>query len=254
MPAIAQPRTKPAVTGTRLGRELRHEIGHELRRMRLDAGLSARAVARAAGISHSTLLGLEDGAFDPTVEVVSRVGSVLGCRVALRLNPGAGPAIKDHLQTAMIAGFVPILGRAWRRQHEVPVFRPIRGYVDLAIEEDLDPLAVAVEAHSVIGRVEQTLRWIHAKSDALETRLVEVGRPRPVSRVLLLRSVAATREAVTLAEDLFAAAFPARMADAVAALRDPSRGWPGPAIVWMGVRGPDARVLAYPPPGIRIGR
>jgi transcriptional regulator with XRE-family HTH domain len=222
--------------------------------MRLDAGLSARAVARAAGISHSTLLGLEDGTFDPTVEVVSRVGSVLGCRVGIRLNPGTGPAIKDHLQAAMFSGLSPHIGAAWRRYPEVPVFRPIRGYIDLAIEEDIHPQAVAIEGHSLIERAEQTLRWIHAKSDALELRLSELGRPRPVSRVLLLRSVPSTRQAVVLAHDLFAAAFPARMSDAVDALRDPSRPWPGAAILWMTVAGGEARLLRYPPPGIRVGR
>jgi transcriptional regulator with XRE-family HTH domain len=222
--------------------------------MRLDAGLSARAVARAAGISHSTLLGLEEGDFDPTVEVVARVGSVLGCRVSMRLNPGTGPAIKDHIQTAMFRGLSPHIGASWRRYPEVPVFRPIRGYVDLALEEDLHPQAVAIEAHSLIERAEQTLRWIHAKSDALEVRLSELGRPRPVSRVLLLRSVPSTRQAVTLAHDLFAPAFPARMSDVVAALQDPSLPWPGAAVLWMSVVGGEARLLHRPPPGIRLGR
>ena len=222
--------------------------------MREDAGLSARAVARAANISPSTLLELEAGTFDPSVEVVARVGSVLGCRVGIRLNPGAGPVIKDHFQTAMVRGLLPFVGQAWRRHLEVPVFRPVRGYVDLAIEEDLHPLAVAIEAHSLIERVEQTLRWIHAKSDALEARLTEQGRPRPVSRALLLRSAPSTRQAVRLAEDLFATAFPARMADAVSALKDPARGWPGAAVIWMSVSGGEARLLSYPPPGIRLGR
>ena len=90
--------------------------------------------------------------------------------------------------------------------------------------------------------------------DALELRLSELGRPRPVSRVLLLRSAPSTRQAVILAEDLFAAAFPARMSDAVEALRDPSRPWPGAALLWMSVAGGEARLLHRPPPGIRIGR
>jgi hypothetical protein len=126
--------------------------------------------------------------------------------------------------------------------------------VDLAIEEDIHPQAVAIEGHSLIERAEQTLRWIHAKSDALEMRLSELGRPRPVSRVLLLRSAPSTRQAVILAEDLFAAAFPARMSDAVEALRDPSQPWPGAALLWMNVTGGEARLLHRPPPGIRIGR
>ncbi len=220
----------------------------------MDAGLSARAVAQAAGISHSTLLALEAGTFDPTVEVVARVSSVLGCRVGLRLHPGAGPALRDHLQTAMVQGFLPDVGAGWHRSLEVPVFRPIRGYIDLALERGADPIGVAVESHSILERAEQTLRWIHAKSDALETRLAEDGRPMPVSRILLLRSTRQNREAVTLAHDLFAQAFPAGMADALAALRDPDRPWPGAAIIWMDVTGGVARVLKHPPPGIRLGR
>jgi transcriptional regulator with XRE-family HTH domain len=254
MPGITQPRTRSALTGSQAGRALQRSIGDEIHRFRVDAGLSARAVARAAGISHSTLLALELGTHDPTVQVIARVGAVLGCRLGLKLLPGAGPAIRDHVQTLMTGGMLTELDAAWRRSVEVPVFRPIRGFIDLAIERDLLPIAVAIEAHSQAERIEQMVRWSMAKSDALSTRLEELGRPRPVSRVLLLRSTSANRAAVALARGILAEAFPARTRDAVDALRDASRPWPGAAIVWMTVEHGSAKLLDQPPRGIVVGR
>lgn len=253
MTAVKQPRTKAALAGSRAAHDLLRAIGAELRRMREDAGLSARFVARAAGISHSTLLQLEAGAVDPTVEVVTRVAAVLGCRASLRLLPGAGPVVRDHVQIAMLRGVIPEIDPRCPRAHEVPVFRPISGYVDLVLDRP-DPVTLAIEAQSELRKVEQTVRWVHAKAEALRAQREEQGRSGPVSTVLLLRSTADNRRAVALAAPVLGDVFPARMQEAVEALRDADRPWPGDALIWMAVTGEQARVLSRPPDGITVGR
>jgi hypothetical protein len=74
-----------------------------------------------------------------------------------------------------------------------------------------------------------------------------------VSRLLLLRSTAATRNVAKAYESTLTAAFPARSADAIAALRGDA-AWPGAAIIWARVVGGRAEILERPPRGIRLGR
>lgn len=61
------------------------------------------------------------------------------------------------------------------------------------------------------------------------------------------------REAVNAGAATLRAAYPARAADAVAALRN-GEPWPGPAIAWMTVEQGRARLLDAPPRGISVGR
>ena len=55
-------------------------------------------------------------------------------------------------------------------------------------------------------------------------------------------------------ESTFAAAFPARTDDVLAALRSPDASWPGPALVWASIERGHAELLERPPRGITLGR
>jgi transcriptional regulator with XRE-family HTH domain len=235
--------------GARRARELRGLIASDIRRVREDAGLSQRGLARAAGISNSTLAALERGVHDPTTEVLARIAAVLGMDLAMRLYPGTGPLIRDHSQAAMIEALLGMLHPRWRPTPEVWVTRPVKGVIDLVLEPELqtEPL-VSVEAQSELRRLEQQIRWAHAKSQALSET-----RGRSASPLLLLRSTRNTRAIVADHAATVRAAYPAPSADAHAALTGTAR-WPGAAVVWCDMEQGKARLREAPPRGITLGR
>lgn len=235
--------------GSHRARTLRHRVATDLRQARQDAGLSQRAVARAAGVSNATLSALERGLHDPTTEVLARVGAALGMDLSVRLYPGTGPLLRDRHQAAMVEALLVILHERWRPSPEVWVTRPVKGVIDLVLEPagSSEPL-VALEAQSELRRLEQQIRWAHAKAEALaETRT------RSVAPLLLLRNTRATRAVVAEHATTVRAAYPARAADAFAAITS-TAPCPGPAILWADVATDRARIRANPPRGITVGR
>jgi transcriptional regulator with XRE-family HTH domain len=240
-------RTSIERQGARRALELRAQIGEEIRRAREDAGLSQRRLARLAGISSSTLHDLEVARHDPTIETLTRLGAALGMDLGIRLFVGTGPLVRDHISGAMIGVLVGQLHGSWRPTPEVALRRPVRGVIDLVLDR-ADPPIVACEAHSDLRRIEQQIRWARTKADALgEARRAEV------SRLLLLRSTARTRAIAREFQPFLAAAYPARVADAYAALTGEA-AWPGDALLWCRVNAGVATVLDRPPRGINVGR
>jgi hypothetical protein len=172
----------------------------------------------------------------------------------VRYFQGTGPLIRDHIQTAMIGALLAIAHERWRPRPEVAVYRPVRGVIDLVLDDGIGTI-VACEAQSELRRLEQQIRWSGAKSDALRANS-DGGRgvgERRVSRVLLLRSTRSTRAVVAEHANLIAAAYPARIADAYRALMSDAP-WPGDALLWCRVEAGRATVLERPPRGIGVGR
>ena len=212
-------------------------------------GLSQARLAAAAGVSQSIVSMLEAGQIDPGIEVLARLSAALGGRLALRIDPGIGTPIRDHIQAAMIDGLLRVLSRSWRPALEVTVYHPVRGVIDLVLNHGIGSLAIAAEAHSELRRVEQQLRWATAKTDALAA----LEPARWVSRLLLLRVTHRNRETVAAFSELFAAAYPANYREAVAALTG-SEPWPGAALLWMDVIDGVGTLRLTPPRGITLGR
>jgi transcriptional regulator with XRE-family HTH domain len=160
MPRIGIARTALQRRGSDHARRLRALIADDVRAARQDAGLSLRRVARPAEISHATLLGVERGTHDPSTEVLARVAAALGMDLAVRLYPGTGPLVRDHLQAAMIEALLGILHPRWRPTPEVWVTRPMKGVIDLVLEatDASDAPRIAVEAQSELRRMEQQVR------------------------------------------------------------------------------------------------
>jgi transcriptional regulator with XRE-family HTH domain len=242
------PRTKLQRFARVQAREQRRAIAAEVRKSRADAGISQRRLASAAGVSQGTLSQIETGDVEPTLEVLARLAAALGGELSIRINFGTGPPIGDHIQAAMVQGLLAVLHPRWKRFLEVPVSRPVRGVIDLVLDDPAEPQIVAAEAESELRRIEQQVRWSKAKAEALASggaaELVQIlGRsghdeqPRgapPVSRLLLLRSTRTTHQVVATYADLLATAFPARHGYAVAALTG-TASWPGAGLVWMDV-------------------
>lgn len=228
-------------------RRLSDDLARDLRQAREDAGISLRRLADAAGVSRSHIQAIETGARQPRLEALARVSAAMGMDLGFRLYPNSGPLIRDHIQAAMIEEMQAIIHRRWHPLPEVPVHRPVRGVIDLVLDDGGETL-VACEAQSELRRLEQQLRWSRAKTDALAE-----ARGRPASRLLLLRSTRTTRAVAAEYAATIGSAFPARTADAYAALVG-EEPWPGDAIVWCRVERGQTRVLPQPPRGIAIGR
>jgi transcriptional regulator with XRE-family HTH domain len=232
-------------------RELLRALGRDFRRAREDAGRSQAVIASAAGMSQAHLSRIEAGNAEPSIEAVMAVAAALGCDLSLRLFPNTGPRIRDRLQVAMSEALIELLHPRWMPHPEVPVYRPVRGVIDIVLADSAALQVVATELHSQLRRIEQQIRWSVQKADALAA-LPEFGGAR-VGRLIVVRNSAAIREAIKAAEQTIRAAYPARSADAIASLAS-DRPWPGNAIIWAnGARG-RATILDGPPRGIAVGR
>lgn len=61
------------------GRDL---VGWNVRRLRVERGISQERLAFDAGVDRSYLGGMERGEENPTVDILERLASVLSCRLA----------------------------------------------------------------------------------------------------------------------------------------------------------------------------
>ena len=237
-------------------RALRRTVAGQLEDLREERGLSQREVAEAAGVDRSWLAKAEAGDANLTLHALAAIATVLGTEASVRLYPATGPRLRDHIQVRLIEALLSVLHRRWVPRLEVPVYRPVRGVIDLVLVEPATAQLVSAEAQSEIRRAERQLRWAAEKADALPSA---DGWPwmtsRPTtSRLLLLRSTAATRAVVQASPQLFTAAFPGRSSDAFETLAGATGTIQGAAIVWVDVRGSSSRVLEDPPRGIDVGR
>ncbi len=229
-------------------------IGDDLFRIRTDLAATQAQVAREAGIDRSHLTRIEAGTTNASVETLISVATALGADVSVRLYPGRGPRLTDRHQARMIETLLRQLASVWRPHLEVPVFRPARGFVDAVFERLDRPLLVVSEAQSTLRRLEQQIRWAEEKSSSIgSSDLVGPGPLPAVSKLLILRSTATTRDLARAFEATLRTAYPAPSRAAVASLLD-GAAWPGASIVWIRIDGDRVDVLDGPPRGVVLGR
>jgi transcriptional regulator with XRE-family HTH domain len=233
-------------------RRLLRAIGDDCRRLREDAGESQTAVARAAGVAQAYLSAIEAGEAEPSLAILGRVGAALGTDLSVHFFQNTGPRLRDRIQLMMEQAVLEHASPRWRPELEVRVYRPVRGVVDVLLHDKTGPDSVATEAHSLLRRVEQQLRWANQKADALAA--LPGFDDRRICRLLLLRNTAANRELVRTVPAVFTAAYPARSSVAFEALRSATGSFPVAALLWVDVVGNSARLLPTPPRGIQIGR
>jgi transcriptional regulator with XRE-family HTH domain len=237
-------------------RRLQIRTGGDIRRLRLDAGLTLTELASVTAVHRSHLGRIESGTASPSLEALVAIGVALGADLSLRFFAGSGPRLVDRFQAPMIEGFLPRLAPRWASRLEVGVSTPTRGVIDLELVDRHLPLAVATEFQSEFHRVEQEIRWNSEKAEGLAARLAEeaVDGPAPsVSRLLVMRSTITMRDIARHYEATLRTAYPARTRDVVQALTTDAP-WPGAGIVWMRVEGGVASLLDDPPRGVRLGR
>jgi hypothetical protein len=172
----------------------------------------------------------------------------------MRLYPGTGPRLRDHIQAAIAEALLQVVDAHWKRFPEVPVYRPVRGVIDLVLHDDGQALMVAAEIHSQLRRLEQIVRWSHQKRDALPSAdLWRFASEPATSGLLVVRNTHANRVIVADHAELLRTSFPGGTRDAMAALTGGAK-WPGSAVVWASVEGGRATLLGGPPRGVTVGR
>src|SRR4029077_17819266 len=75
-------RKSPRTSTGRVCRDTRVSIAAEIRRLRLDAGLSVRRLAEMAGIDHGHLSLIERGLREPSLAVLTATAGALGGSVS----------------------------------------------------------------------------------------------------------------------------------------------------------------------------
>jgi transcriptional regulator with XRE-family HTH domain len=255
MSPIKRSRRSATTSNGRRSRAVTGRLLTEFDQARRDAGLSLRQLSVACGVSQPHLSQILAGEREPSISVLTAIGTALGGDVSIRFYPTTGPAIHDRLQAPIVEESIRIAHQTWRRRIEVPVFRPARGFIDLVLDRDVPPDIVATEVQTRLDRLEQTLRWTKDKAASLPSS--DLWRDRiddpTVHRLLILRSTASTRELARRFEGTLRAEFPATAAAVYRALTENSP-WPGHGILWADVRGDTATILDRPPRGIAVGR
>lgn len=227
----------------------------DVRRLRLDAGVSLRELGAVADIHPSHLARIEATQVKPSLEVLMKIGVALGADLSLRYFAGTGPRLHDRFQAPMLEGLLRLLDPRWVPTPEVSVTHPARGVIDVVLDDRRSPVTIATESQSEFRRLEEQVRWSKEKADGLADRLARDGREgRTVSRLLLLRSTVATREVARRYEASLRAAYPARAIDVFRALTDPQHPWPGSGILWVRLDRGVASIMATPPRGVSLGR
>jgi transcriptional regulator with XRE-family HTH domain len=234
-----------------------HQLGEEIHRLRLDAGVAVVELASIVGVHRSYVARIEAGVARPSLPILTAIGVALGADLSLRYFAGSGPRLHDRFQAPILESILHRLGARWRPQVEVPVNNPSRGVIDLVLTDRASPTVVAGEVQSELRRLEQQIRWSTEKADGLARKLAEAsptGASIAVSRLLILRSTVTTRELARTFEATLATAYPARAEDVVSALTTSRVPWPGPGIIWVRLEGGRATILDHPPRGVRLGR
>jgi transcriptional regulator with XRE-family HTH domain len=203
-------------------------FGEELRSIRLRAGVSQAAVARAIGVSRSTICEIEAGDESPSLAVRARAAAALGATIRLAIYSGDRPLIRDAAQTALVEGLLRLADRTWKATVEAPVPGPGRRSVDVRLERG--PEVVLIEVESRLRAIEEIVRELHGKRAAVTEA---AGPDRRVHVVLALPATRHHRELVRALPLTIRAAFPVPSAELHRALTQPSLTWPGDAILWV---------------------
>ena len=224
-------------------------LGEELRRLRLDAGVTITALAETIGVDPSHLARIEKGLAQPSLDLLERLAVALGADLGIRFFAGTGPRLRDRFQAPMLEALLAIVHPRWARELEVVAGRG-RGVIDAVLADRLTPTVVATEVQSEMRRFEQQLRWAAEKADAVAGQYPG----RAISRLLVLRSTVANRELARRFPESLSAAYPARTAAVIEALTSSGPTWPGAGIVWVRLDRGMAKVLPTPPRGVSVGR
>jgi transcriptional regulator with XRE-family HTH domain len=147
--------------------------GTEIRVARRGAGLSLRAAAAAAGISHSSFGRTERGlVHNVSIDRLCRAATVVGLQLSVRFYPSGDP-VRDSAHSQLLAAF----------RSRLPTATPWTTEVPLPIPGDLRALDAQANLDRVVGIEAET----HLTDlQALERRLALKKRDAQLDRLVLL--------------------------------------------------------------------
>jgi transcriptional regulator with XRE-family HTH domain len=189
------------------------EVGDEVRRARVTAGMSQAQVAALLGWSRQRLARIESGRSIRAAAADLAVLSVaVGLRLQLRAFP-AGPPLRDVAQLAVTGRLRRILSPAWRLALEVPVRigGDLRAF-DLVLREPRSSATVCVEIITRLADAQAQLRAIHLKW--------RDGAPPGARLVVVLADTPANRRALAAVRELLRDELPLDSRAVLAAVRD----------------------------------
>jgi transcriptional regulator with XRE-family HTH domain len=203
-------------------------FGEEFREIRLRAGVSQSAVARAVGVARSVICRIEQG--DPTVSprTRARAAAALGATFRLAIFPEDAPLIHDAAHAKLVERVLALRHPRWRATLESPVPEPGRRSTDIRLDHGRD--IVLTEIESRIRALEGIIR------ECAEKRAAVASADDPIRRthvMLVLPPTRHHRELVAAHPRIVAAAFPADSRDLAIALADSETPWPGDGILWL---------------------
>lgn len=201
----------------------------ELRSLRLRAGLSQAAVAREIGVARSVVTRLEAGDPGITLRTRFRIATALGAELRLNVYAGSGPLIRDAAQAGIIETILAKADARWPQTVEAAVPGPGSRSVDLRLTAP--GAIVLIEVESRVGSLEEIVRELHSKREAVAR--ADSGDSPPIHVVLGLPRTRHHESIVKTHPRTIAAAFPAGSTAIEAALRDVSLPWPGDGILWI---------------------
>jgi transcriptional regulator with XRE-family HTH domain len=204
-------REGPAETAARKAQARVDALIGEIRRTRVDMGLSQTRIASHASISRDRVGRIERlRERDVPAGVLVRMADAVGLDLPLRAFP-AGDPLRDAGQLRLLRRFEARLGPGWYWKHEVPL--PIPGDKRAWDSEGTfrtTRLVIDTEAEGRLGDFQAMLRRI-----ALKRRDGQVAR-----LVLVVADTRHNRDVLRAAAREFAAAFPADPRRAIAQLRE----------------------------------
>lgn len=207
--------------GTRRGTEMVRDLGRELRRARVEHGLSQDSVGHTVGLSDTEVGRIERGLIR-TVSIVqlARLLSVVGLELGARAYPVGSP-IRDRPQLLLLGRLRAEASDPIAWQAEVPIgpagdLRAWDAVLSVSGER------IGIEAETRLVDLQAVRRRI-----ALKCR--DSGIPKAI---LLLSSTRTNRAAVKAFESSIRDSFPLTGREALAALRD-GRAPAGSAVILL---------------------
>lgn len=212
-------------------RELRrtsHRFGEELRELRLRGGLSQAAVAEAIGVDRSVITRIERGDVSVSMRTRARACACLGADFRVQLYRERSPLLFDGAHARIVDRILSGRNPLWRAQVEAPVPGSGRRSVDIRLDAGEDVILVEVETR--LRRLEEIVRELHAKRDAVLTA-VPLG-----SRVHCVLAIPPTRHHRAVVREhatSMAIAFPVPPEVIRHSLTAADGSWPGDGILFV---------------------
>ena len=203
-------------------------FGEEFREIRLRAGVSQAAVARAIGIARSVICRIEQGSPDVSPRIRARAASALGADLRISIlcrgraddpRRRAGEDRRGHSRTQSLS----LAG-----DDRVTSPRPRPRSSDIRL--DCGPDTVLIEVESRLRALEAITREGAEKRAAVAATISPDHR---IHVVLVLPSSRHHKALVRAHPRIVATAYPASSDALRLALADPAAPWPGDGILWL---------------------